>query len=31
MEGGGLVVGRDVEITFDLQADLGDQAATSVG
>jgi polyisoprenoid-binding protein YceI len=24
MEGGGLVVGRDVEITFDLQADLAD-------
>lgn len=24
MEGGGLVVGRDVEITFDVQADLAD-------
>jgi polyisoprenoid-binding protein YceI len=24
MEGGGLVVGKDVEITFDVQADLGD-------
>ena len=24
MEGGGLVVGKDVEITFELQADLAD-------
>ncbi len=24
MEGGGLVVGKDIEITFDLQADLAD-------
>ncbi len=24
MEGGGLVVGKEVEITFDLQADLAD-------